>query len=294
MTRKDLLRILTVVLAGLSMFSNGCHLAHLPVDHPRLVAGVELRDVTFHSAALNRAMTYRVYLPSRMDEGQKLPVAYLLHGNGGNFREWSNHTDAVQYAAKGLILVMPEGNVSYYVNSAAVSSDKYEDYLIHDLVADVEARFPAKKDRGFRSIIGWSMGGFGAVELGLTHPDIFAFAGGLSPAIDATERRFSWRHIKLWWAFHRIFGPFGSEGRRAHDPFLLVQSADPRLVPYFYLTAGESDPLLEPNQRFVARLKQRGLAYEFHTGPGEHDWAEWNAQIPGCFESLLRRLPVAP
>jgi putative tributyrin esterase len=252
-----------------------------------------MRDVSFFSTALNREMPYRVYLPGNVDAGQRFPVVYLLHGNGGSYREWSNFTAAAQYAAQGLILVMPEGNVSYYVNSATVPQDKYEDYIIHDLAADVEARFPAKDDRGSRAIVGISMGGFAAVELGLTHPDRFVFAGAISPAIDAAERRFSWRRMQQWWKFRAIFGPFGSKERQARDPFVAVQSADPRAIPYLYLTAGESEPLLKPNQRFVERLKQRGLAYEFHTTPGRHDWAEWNVQIPGCFESLLRNLHAA-
>jgi len=71
---------------------------------------------------------------------------------------------------------------------------------------------------------------------------------------------------------------------------VLVGSADPAKTPYFYVTAGEQEALLEPNKRFVARLKARGLAYEFHTKPGGHDWAEWDAQIPGCFAELMVRM----
>jgi len=50
------------------------------------------------------------------------------------------------------------------------------------------------------------------------------------------------------------------------------------------------EPLLIPNRRFAALLKNRSFAYEFHTKPGGHDWGEWNSQIPGCFESLLEHL----
>jgi len=253
-----------------------------------------MHDVHFFSRALNREMPYRVYLPGKIDSGEKFPVVYLLHGNGGDYREWSNHTDAAQFALKGWILVMPEGKSSYFVNSATVPEDRYEDYVIHDLVANVEARFPAEKDRGSRAIIGISMGGFAAVELGLTHPEMFGFAGGISPAMDATERPFNWRRIDRWWAFRRIFGPPGSPQRRAHDPFLLAQSADLSAVPYLYLTVGDNEPLTEPNDRFAALLKQRGFAFEFHIKPGRHDWEQWDAQIPGCFEELAKKMPVKP
>jgi hypothetical protein len=63
--------------------------------------------------------------------GQKLPVVYLLHGNGGSYQNWSNYSDVGHYAAQGLILVMVEGGSSYYVNSATRPEDKYADAVSH-------------------------------------------------------------------------------------------------------------------------------------------------------------------
>ena len=71
-----------------------------------------VQDVTFFSTALQRNMPYRVFLPTKLVPGQKLPVAYLLHGDSGGFHEWSNDSDVAHYAAPdrsgGLIFVMPE------------------------------------------------------------------------------------------------------------------------------------------------------------------------------------------
>jgi S-formylglutathione hydrolase FrmB len=116
------------------------------VDHPQLARGVILRDITFYSQALNRDMQYRALMPETASD-RKLPVVYLLHGGGGSFRDWSNYTDVAQFAADGLILVMPEGNSSYYVNAVSRPADRYEDYVVNDLRADVERRFPARSDR---------------------------------------------------------------------------------------------------------------------------------------------------
>jgi S-formylglutathione hydrolase FrmB len=63
---------------------------------------------------------------------------YLLHGGGGGYRDWSNYSDVAQFAEHGFILVMPEGNSSYYVNAAERPQDRYEDYITKDLIADVE------------------------------------------------------------------------------------------------------------------------------------------------------------
>ena len=69
-----------------------------------------MRDVRFFSAALQRQMPYRVFLPAVISSGQKLPVVYLLHGGNGGFRDWSNDSEVAEYAARGLILVMPAGD----------------------------------------------------------------------------------------------------------------------------------------------------------------------------------------
>jgi putative tributyrin esterase len=280
----------------LLLFS-GCHTAQMALpDHPRSAPGVAMQNVTFHSAALNRDMPYRVYLPAKIPAGKKLPVLYLLHGNGGSFRNWSNYSDVAQYAAQdksgGLILVMPDGESSYYMNAAEKPADKYEDYLVNDLISDVESRFPAEKGRESRAIIGVSMGGFAAVKLALSHPGLFCFTGAISPAIDVPSRKFSWRRASQWDRFKTIFGPMNSKSRRDADPFILVQSANPAATPYIYITAGEQEGLLDPIQRFAALLKKRGFSYEFHTKPGGHDWDEWDAQIPGCFQVLLSHLQL--
>ncbi len=249
-----------------------------------------MRDITFHSSALNRDMPYRVYLPEQIVPGRKLPVVYLLHGRGVDFKEWSNNSDVASYATRGLILVMPEGESSYYVNSATKPKDRYKDYIVDDLFPDVESRFPAATGRENRAIVGVSMGGFGAIGLALTRPDLFVFAAGISSAIDAPTRRFSWRHWEQSMLFRSLFGPAGSESRHQSDPFVLAKSVDPAKTPFLYLTCGEQEPLLEPNRRFAALLKQRGFASEFHTSPGGHDWGEWNQQLPGCIESLIAHI----
>jgi enterochelin esterase-like enzyme len=59
-----------------------------------------------------------------------------------------------------------------------------------------------------------------------------------------------------------------------------------------YLTAGAQEFLLEPNRRFAALLQERGIAHEFHVKPGWHDWNEWNAEVPGCFDRMMASLAI--
>jgi putative tributyrin esterase len=261
-------------------------------DHPRLTSSVKMIDVTFHSASLNRDMQYRVVLPANIAPKQKLPVLYLLHGGGGGFRDWSNYSGVAGYAERGLILVMPEGNSSYYTNSASRPQDRYEDYIVHDLVADVEQRLPAASDRTQRAIAGVSMGGFGAVALALKHPELFVFAGGMSSALDVPSRPFSIKRVSQYRQHSSIFGPWGSQSRSASDPFVLARSADPAQAPYLFLTCGDQEGLLATNKKFAALLQQRHFAYEFHTAHGGHDWNQWDRNLPDLMKSAISHLEL--
>jgi putative tributyrin esterase len=249
-----------------------------------------MQDVTFHSAALGRDMPYRVITPANIPAGTRLPVVYLLHGGGGSFRDWSNYSDVARFAERGLILVMPEADESYYTNSSEHPQDRYEDYIVNDLIKDVEARLPAAPGRANRAILGVSMGGYGAVKLSLHHPEMFAFAGGLSSAIDVPSRPFSMHRWGQYRHHRSIFGPWGSATRRDNDPFVLVRSMDPAKAPYFYLTCGEQEGLLPSNHSFASLLEQRQFRFEFHVVPGGHNWQQWNARLDDTFSSLLDHL----
>jgi len=279
----------SALLAVLLMLLSGCKTkeGEPQADHPRLTPSVVLRDVTFHSAALNRDMQYRVVLPLRMAPGQKLPVVYLLHGGGGGFRDWTNDSDVAHFAESGLILVMPEGASSYYANAVDPPQDRYEDYIVSDLIAEVESKLPATTGRSNRAIVGVSMGGFGAVKLALRHPELFIFAGGISSAIDVPRRAFSIKRLQQSRHYNSIFGSSGSQTRRDNDPFALARTANPEAAPYLFLTCGEQEGLPPANREFAKLLEARHFRYEFHTVPGGHDWNQWNAWLPTLFHSLV-------
>jgi putative tributyrin esterase len=281
-----------LLLCAALFLDAGCsrNLSERQSDTPRLTAGVKLRDVTFHSTSLDRDMPYRVILPVNLAPDKELPAVYLLHGGGADYREWTNDSDVARFAEDGFILVMPEGDSSYYVDAASRPHDRFEDYIISDLVMDVEHRFPVSSKRSKRAIAGVSMGGFGAITLALRHPDLFAFAGGISPAIDAPSRPFSMRRIEQWRRFRAIFGSWEGQTQRENDPFLLVRKADPADAPYLFITCGEQEGLLAPNRQFAEELRQLHFQFEFHTMRGDHNWNQWNAWIPDLFQRISRHI----
>jgi putative tributyrin esterase len=280
-----------VVLVMALAAAVGCSRRDAPgPDAPRLSTGVLTEDVVFRSSALGRDMHYRVILPRTLEPGKKLPALYLLHGGGGDFREWSNYSDVAHYAETRLIIVMPQGDSSYYTNAASRAQDRYEDYIVNDLIADVESRFPAARERSHRAIAGVSMGGFGAVKLALKYPELFSFAGGISPALDVPTRPFSIKRIGQWRHHRSIFGDWQGSVQMQNDPYALAEQADPSKTPYLYVSCGDKEGLLPANRKFAAILSQRHFNYEFHVQRGGHNWTQWNAGVPQWVAVLLHEV----
>jgi S-formylglutathione hydrolase FrmB len=236
-------------------------------------------------------MMYRIVLPDSAAPLDKLPVVYLLHGSGGDFRDWTNYSPVEALAQHRFIRVMPEGDSSYYVNAAARSGDRYEDYIVQDLPSNVEAKFPAVRRAARRAIVGVSMGGYGAVKIALSHPRLYGFAGAMSAPLDAPRRPFSIRRVQQWWAFRSLFGPPGSETRERSDPFVLVRTLGPQNAPYLFLSCGDQESLLPVNRRFAAVVDQQHIPSEFHVLSGGHEWKQWNAALPVLFARLNDSLP---
>ena len=140
-----------------------------------------LMQIDFRGQALGKMTSMTVLLP---DEGEgPFPVLYLLHGLSDNHSAWCRRTALERYLdGKGLIVVMPDGHVSFYCNNPAPMGLAYEDHIVRDVVGFVDRVLPSRADRTGRAIAGLSMGGYGAMMLGLKHPDLFCAIGGHSSA----------------------------------------------------------------------------------------------------------------
>ncbi len=138
-------------------------------------------------------MPYEVVLPRGYrlitSRRTRYPVLYLLHGWSGHYDSWLKQTALLQYASEyQLIIVTPEGDNGWYTDSATVSADHYETYVLDELISDVDRRYRTIHDRRGRAVAGNSMGGYGALKLGFKHPEIFTLAASMSGALDASAR----------------------------------------------------------------------------------------------------------
>jgi len=254
---------------------------------PKIAASPRTHDSSFKSVSLGRIMKYRVLLPSGYEQGAlRYPVLYLLHGLGGDSTEWTEYSHiVVDTDSLPLLVVMPEAGESWYVNSATRPQDRYEDYIISDLIREIDTKYRTVSTREARAIAGASMGGYGAVKLGLKYPGKFAFAGSFGGALEVTRGNSA--------DVLEAFGPSGSATREDNDVFALVQKQPEQELPYFWLTCGDADGNAAGNGELAAIFQQRKVPHNYLEPAGGHDGKLWDAQLPAMLNELSRHTELS-
>ena len=269
-------------------------LLHIPAQtgtQPRL-APQRLHEESVQSAALGRTMKYRVLLPADYATSQRrYTVLYLLHGLGGDYKDWTTRTNLADYSRTlPLIIVMPDGENSWYTNAANAPEERFEDYILTDLQADVAAKYRTINSRHGRTIAGLSMGGYGALKMALKRPGAFAVAASFSGAFSATRPELAKMIPSEEARLRRIYGDDDSVSRRQNDLYSLAAAVKPGSAPYLYIDCGIADGLVTANREVVAALHKSGVAYEYHEVAGAHTWAYWDRQIREFLPVLMNKL----
>jgi S-formylglutathione hydrolase FrmB len=263
--------------------------------------------VEFFSPAVERTMKYNIVLPPGYETSdERYPVLYLLHGLSQNYTSWSR-LGAPFYAQEigGLIVVMPDGGNSWYVNwaeSGEGQKNDWEDHIVRDVIGHVDENFRTIAQREGRAIAGLSMGGYGALTLGLRHSEMFISIGSTSGALEharqATERlragMVGSRPERSTEVNPAIGIPgFGSQDERtphgrefttveqaeAYDPFLLINTIPRHRMPHIYLDSGTEDDLIQGARALAYILMQKNLPFDLMQMAGEHNGDYWRKSI---------------
>jgi S-formylglutathione hydrolase FrmB len=271
----------------------------------RVVAAgaVRVEPVAFESKLVGARLPYNVVLPPDYDlkssAQTRYPVLYLLHGLGGSANDWvSQRAHLTNYVARyQMIIVVPEGKDGWYTDGA-VANEKFETYIVQELIPDVARRFRTIEAREGRAVAGLSMGGYGALKFGLKYPDKFIFAASMSGALGAA----SWLPEMPLPSFvkpsiARVYGAADNPVRASNDIYKIVRALPTDRVaslPYFYLDCGTEDGLLSESRDFAALLVERKIPHEYRQLPGNHSWPYWDRQVQEVLRLAAQRLTPPP
>ncbi len=259
--------------------------------HERLTIGSELMGEEVH---------YSIYLPPDYETASRsYPIVYLLHGFGDDDTGWiqMGEVDRIVDGAIAtgelppMIIVMPDGGVTWYINSAD-GSVPWEDMFLQELMPHVENEYRVREGKRFRGVAGLSMGGWGALTLSMRHPELFAGAAAFSAGVFPDESVVEMEQDTFDWLLGQPLGAgLAGEARitdhfRAHSPHQLAATADlEQLISVrYWIDCGDDDFLSANNGVLHAQMLEREIPHEYRVRDGQHSWEYWRSGLVAGLE----------
>lgn len=238
----------------------------------------DVTTITYDSKAAGDQRRVTIYTPPgyKPDQAAKLPVLYLLHGNGEIESSWVQYGRANLIAdnllaegrMKPMIIVMPKGH-AYKPGETEIDGVRppsvFEEDLLKTIMPLVEKRFQVKTDQPNRAIMGLSMGGGQSFSIGMSHLDLFS-------------------HV----------GIFSSSGIVDRDSELLARlAADPtsanEKLKMLWISCGRLDPRFKSLQKLDEILTEAGIHHTYKPTDGAHDWINWREYLTETLPLLFQQ-----
>jgi S-formylglutathione hydrolase FrmB len=269
---------------------------------PQVSRGTVKEGLTINSSILHRQVRYTVYLPFDYETSTRYyPVVYLLHGYTDNDMAWIQFGEANMIADEAIagmeipsmILVMPDGGVSWYINNYN-DSVRYEDFFFKEFIPFIESHYRIRTERSYRGIAGLSMGGYGTLVYALKHPDMFAACAALSAAIRTEDEMINMKTDQWENEFGNVYGPNLKGKNRitshylANDPFNIIKTSDSNKIKTvrIYLDCGDDDHLYKGNSTFHILLRDLNIPHEYRVRDGGHNWSYWRSGLKDALKFI--------
>jgi enterochelin esterase-like enzyme len=237
-----------------------------PIDFDSVRTGIpngKIDTITYESKTVGTKRRALIYTPPGVSRKNKYPVLYLLHGIGGDEKEWLKggkpQVILDNLLADGkiapMIVVMPNGRamkddraVGNIFDSLKVQAfANFEKDLLNDLIPFIEKNYPVLTDREHRAIAGLSMGGGQSLNFGLGNLDKFAWVGGFSSAPNTKRPE-----------------------ELVPDP-----EAAKNKLKLLWISCGDNDGLISFSKRTHDYLFEKGVPHIYYIEPGVHDFKVW-------------------
>jgi S-formylglutathione hydrolase FrmB len=258
-------------------------------------SGQVREGLSFASEILQQEVNFAVYLPPDYESSyRRYPVVYLLHGFTDDESAWIQFGEANRAADEGiaagtlppLIIVMPDGGVTWYVNDAA-GNFRWESMFIEEMVPHIDTVFRTRPEREFRALSGLSMGGYGSLMLAMRHPDLFAACAAFSSGVMTDQEILAMKTDRYENLFTNLFGEnlVGeqrlSEHFRSYNPLDLAKTLPVAQLSRirWYIDCGDDDFLYRGNASLHVILREREVPHEYRVRDGAHNWTYWRTWI---------------
>jgi enterochelin esterase-like enzyme len=239
---------------------------HAPLGFDTLRTGIphgRIDTITYHSVTVGANRRALIYTPPGFSKKKKYPVLYLLHGIGGDEKEWLNGGSPQiildnlysENKIEPMIVVMPNGRAMTDDRATGniMAADKvqafanFEKDLLNDLIPYIEKKYPVLNDRENRAVAGLSMGGGQSLNFGLGNLEKFAWIGGFSSAPNTKKPE-----------------ELLPDPEKAREKIKLL-----------FISCGASDGLILFSKRTHDYLQENHVPHIYYIEPGVHDFKVW-------------------
>lgn len=258
--------------------------------------GTVKESLKVKSTILGKEVEYNIYLPADYDKSNRnYPVLYLLHGYTDDETGWTQFGESHMIADKTIqsgeaapmIIVMPDGGVSWYINSFD-GKTKYEDFFVKEFVPFIDANYRTRVKKNYRAIAGLSMGGFGTFTMATKYPELFAAAAPLSAGVFTDAEIIAMPEDNWNNVFGILYGKDLKGAARLNDHYnknsilKIIETGntdDLKKVRYF-IDCGDDDFLIKGNMAVHAAMIDKKVPHEFRVREGGHTWTYWRTSLP--------------
>ena len=255
-----------VAIAGSLFVSAQNMVRQAPPGFDSLRSGIlhgKIDTITYKSKTVDTTRRALIYTPPGYSKKKKYPVLYLLHGIGGDEKEWLNGGKPqvildnlyAENSIEPMIVVMPNGRAmkddraggNIFDTAKVRAFATFEKDLLNDLIPFIEKKYPVLTDREHRAIAGLSMGGGQSLNFGLGNLDKFAWVGGFSSAPN-TKRP---------------------------EELIPDPEAAKKNLKLLWISCGDSDGLISFSKRTHDYLYEKNVPHIYYIEPGGHDFKVW-------------------
>ena len=242
--------------------------------------------LTFHSQALACEAPYTLFLPPGTAPAGGWPLVVILHGDGRNHRSLADDSGMSELIARQSFAVLcPDGARGWWIDSQIIAGSNYQSMLL-ELLDEVPRRFPVSAEPKRTVIMGWSMGGFGAVRFAEDHRERIGALAIVMALLD-------FPNPSLPQDQNYGIPPVMADPKCYSDFNCLTKAEQLRGLPMLQL-APTSAFDFTMNRNFHARLAELGVANGYREIPGQHDWATVVAAFPAMFDFANKYFTSAP
>ncbi|HEX2935403.1 MAG TPA: alpha/beta hydrolase-fold protein [Bacteroidales bacterium] len=241
----------------------------------------KIDSIVYDSKTVGTKRKATIYTPPGFSKDKKYPVLYLLHGIGGDEKEWLNGGQPQVildnlYADKKvepMIVVMPNGRAmkddraigNIYGKEQVQAFATFEQDLLKDLIPFIEKKYPVLKDKDHRAIAGLSMGGGQTLNFGLGNLDKFAWVGGFSSAPNT----------------------------KMPEQLLPNPELAKKNLKLLWISCGDRDGLIYNSSRTHEYLKKNNVDHIYFIEPGYHDFKVWKNGLYMFSQLLFKPVDVS-